>query len=504
MELRDVLKNIEIEATAGTAESGGTEILGITVNSNQVKQGSLFIAVHGNVADGHEYLDSAVRNGAAAVLVEKMPDDPQSLAVPVAKTKDSRIAASVAAANFHGNPSLGMKVVGVTGTNGKTTVSHMLEAAWKEMGLNTGLVGTIQNRYSAKTEAASLTTPDGVELAGILREMKKAEVACVALEVSSHALDLRRVDACHFDVAIFTNLTQDHLDYHGTIENYFAAKQRFFTEILEKSEKERIFSVVNADDPFADRIPTPSRGEKITFSLERKDATVFAEDFSIDAGGVRATLATPWGQVELISKLLGKHNLRNMMAATGTLLSLGSSPGATGRAVSGVTRVPGRLERVENELGIDVFVDYAHTPDALENVLGCLRPICRRGLITVVGCGGDRDPKKRPLMAAVGQKYSDALVITSDNPRTEDPEDIIEDMLRGTDRKSSTVQAVVDRQEAIRNAVEKARPGDMLLIAGKGHEDYQIIGTEKIHSDDREIVAKYMEEKSGKRLKIQP
>ena len=503
MELRNVLRNVEIDATAGTAESGGTEILGITVNSNGARQGSLFIAVRGTAADGHEYLDSAVRNGAAAVLVEKMPDHPHSLGVPVVKTKNSRIAASTAAANFHGDPSLGMKVVGVTGTNGKTTVSHMLEAAWKELGISTGLVGTIENRYAGKTEPASLTTPDGVELAGILREMKDARVACVALEVSSHALDLRRVDACHFDAAIFTNLTQDHLDYHGTIENYFAAKQRLFTEILERSEKEKVFSVVNADDPFADRIPAPSRGEKITFSLERKDATVFAEDFSIDAGGVRATLATPWGQVELFSKLMGKHNLRNMMAATGTLLSLGSPPGATGRVVSGVTSVPGRLERVENELGIDVFVDYAHTPDALENVLGCLRPICPRRLVTVVGCGGDRDPKKRPLMAAVGQKYSDALIITSDNPRTEDPEGIIEDMLRGTDRRSAAVQAVVDRREAIRRAVEKVRPGDMILIAGKGHEDYQIIGTEKIHFDDRETAARYLEERSGEHSEAQ-
>lgn len=497
MELRDILKDVEFETQAGSRDPGGTEILGVTDNSKEAAEGFLFIAVRGKTTDGHMYVDSAVRNGAAAVLAEEFPRGAADSEAAFVKTRDSRAAACVAASNFHGRPSLGMKVVGVTGTNGKTTVTHMLEAAWKAQGLGAGIIGTIENRYAGRSEPSSLTTPGALELARTLREMKDAGVTHAALEVSSHALDLKRADACHFDAAVFTNLTQDHLDYHLTIEDYFAAKRRLFEEILERSEKKEVFSVVNADDPFADRIQGPKKGSRISFSLERKDAEVFAEKFSLDAAGARATLATPWGKVEIDSSLMGEHNLRNMMAATGALLSLGSPPGAVGRALSGLARVPGRLDRVENSLGLNVFVDYAHTPDALENVLGCLRPLCRGSLVTVVGCGGDRDAGKRPLMATVGRRYSDRLIITSDNPRTEDPESIIADMLRGTRAGDPAVEVLSDRGEAIGRAVGTAEAGDMILIAGKGHEDYQIIGAERIRFDDGEVAARHLAARSG-------
>lgn len=500
MELRDVLKDLEVETRTGSRDPGDMEILGIADNSNEAGKGFLFIAVRGKTTDGHMYADAAVRNGASAVLAEEFPLKARDREAVFVKTRDSRAAACVAAANFHGRPSLGMKVVGVTGTNGKTTVTHMIEAAWEAQGLRAGMLGTIENRYAGRSEPSSLTTPGALDLARTLREMKDAGVTHVALEVSSHALDLKRTDACHFDAAVFTNLTQDHLDYHLTIEDYFGAKRRLFAEILERSEKKEVYAVVNADDPFADRIPAPGKGSRISFSLERKDATVFAEKFSLDASGIRATLATPWGKVELDSSLMGKHNLRNMMAATGALLSLGSPPGAVGRALSGLARVPGRLERVKNSLGLNVFVDYAHTPDALENVLGCLRPLCGGSLVTVVGCGGDRDAGKRPLMAAVGRKYSDRLIITSDNPRTEDPESIIADMLRGTRAGDPAVDVVSDREEAIGRAVGTAESGDMILIAGKGHEDYQVIGTEKIRFDDREAAARHLAARSGERI----
>ena len=495
MRLADVLKNAEIETLTGSQNPGDTEITGITLNSQNVEPGSLFIAIRGKVADGHTYAASAVKKGAAALLVEEIPEEIRSLGIPVAKTADSRTAASIVASNFHDHPSLSMKVVGVTGTNGKTTVSHMIEAGWKAEGINTGLLGTIENRYMGRAEAASLTTPDPVAFMSTLREMKDAGVRNVTLEVSSHALDLKRVDGCHFDAAVFTNLTQDHLDYHQTLEDYFRAKERFFSEILEKSEKKEVFSIINADDPFANRVSVPKRGQKITFSTKKKDSAVFAENFALDSGGIKATLATPWGKVELDSRLMGKHNLYNMMAATGTLLSLGSSPGTTERALSELTRIPGRLEKIENTPGIDVFVDYAHTPDALENVLECLKPFCAQRLITLVGCGGDRDRRKRPLMAAVGRRYSDMLIITSDNPRTEDPERIIADMTEGIEPRDPGVVVIVDREEAIKHAVNKAASGDTVLIAGKGHEDYQIIGTERIHFDDREIAEKHLEAK---------
>ena len=495
MKLADVLKNVEIETLTGSQNPGDKEITGITLNSQNVEPGSLFIAIRGKVADGHMYAASAAEKGAVALLVEEISEEIRGLGIPVAKTGDSRTAASIVASNFHDHPSLSMKVVGVTGTNGKTTVSHMIEAGWKAEGINTGLLGTIENRYMGRAEAASLTTPDPIAFMSMLREMKDAGVRNVMLEVSSHALDLKRVDGCNFDAAVFTNLTQDHLDYHQTLEDYFRAKERFFSEILEKSEKKEVFSIINADDPFANRISVPKRSQKITFSTKKKDSAVFTENFTLDSGGIKATLATPWGKVELDSKLMGKHNLYNMMAATGTLLSLGSSPKTTGRALSELAQIPGRLEKIENTSGIDVFVDYAHTPDALENVLECLKPFCAQRLFTLVGCGGDRDRKKRPLMAAVGRRYSDILIITSDNPRTEDPDRIIADMTEGIEPRDPGVVVIVDREEAIKYAVSKAGCGDTVLIAGKGHEDYQIIGTEKIHFDDREIAEKYLETK---------
>ena len=496
MRLADVLKNAGIETLTGSKNPGDTEIKGITLNSQNVEPGCLFIAIRGKVTDGHRYAAAAVKKGAAALLLEEVSEEIHGLGVPVAKTGDSRAAASIVASNFHDHPSRAMKVVGVTGTNGKTTVSHMIEAGWKTEGINTGLLGTIENRYMGKTEDASLTTPDPIAFMTILREMKDAGVTNVTLEVSSHALDLKRVDGCHFDAAIFTNLTQDHLDYHLTLEDYFRAKERFFSEILEKSEKKEVFSIINADDPFANRISVPKKSQKITFSTKKKDSVVFAENFMLDSGGIKATLASPWGKVELDSKLMGKYNLYNMMAAAGTLLSLGSSPGATGRALSELGRIPGRLERIESTSGIDVFVDYAHTPDALENVLECLKPFCSGKLITVVGCGGDRDRKKRPLMAAVGRRYSDMLIVTSDNPRTEDPEGIIADMTEGIEPQDPRVVTITDREEAIKHAVNTAGRADTVLIAGKGHEDYQIIGTEKIHFDDREIAEKHIKAKN--------
>ena len=500
MRLEDVLKNAGIETLTGSQNPGDTEITGITLNSQNVEPGSLFIAIRGKVTDGHKYAASAVKKGAAALLLEDISEEIPSLGVPVAKAEDSRAAASIVASNFHDHPSLAMKVVGVTGTNGKTTVSHMIEAGWKAEGINTGLLGTIENRYMGETEAASLTTPDPIAFMSMLREMKDAGVTNVTLEVSSHALDLKRVDGCHFDAAIFTNLTQDHLDYHQTLEDYFRAKERFFSEVLERSAKKEVFSIINADDPFADRISVPKKGQKITFSMKKKDSVVFAEHLTLDSGGIKAILATPWGKVELDSKLMGKHNLYNMMAATGTLLSLGSSPGTTGRALSELRRVPGRLEKIENALGIDVFVDYAHTPDALENVLECLKPFCAQKLITLVGCGGDRDRGKRPLMAAIGRRYSDMLIVTSDNPRTEDPDGIIADMTEGIEPQDPGTVVITDREEAIKHAVDAARRGDIILIAGKGHEDYQIIGTEKIHFDDREIAEKYLAARSRRGL----
>ncbi len=499
MKLRELLKNAGVKTVEGAENWRDTEITGITLSSLEVKPGFLFIAIKGNQKDGHSYAASSVSRGAAAVAVERISDDIRKLGVPVAITQDSRLAAAAVAANFYHNPSSEMKVVGITGTNGKTTVTHMVEAIWKLEKKNVGLLGTIENRYMGESIPSILTTLDQVKLMKTMSEMRDLGVTNLVLEVSSHALDLKRVDSCHFDVAVFTNLTQDHLDYHITIENYFRAKQRFFTEILEKSEKQSTYAVINADDPFADKIPAPKKGQRITFSTRKENCDIFAKKFALGSHGITATLATPWGEVEINSKLMGLYNLYNMMAATAAVLPLGSSPEIISQALSGLAQIPGRLEKIENNEGINIFVDYAHTPDALENVLKCLTPFCTQRLITVVGSGGERDRGKRPLMAATSREYSDLLILTSDNPRKEDPQSIIADMAKGVEATDPMVIAIIDRGQAIKYAVDEACAGDIVLIAGKGHEDYQIIGDEKICFSDRETVKKYLNKKSGAR-----
>jgi UDP-N-acetylmuramoyl-L-alanyl-D-glutamate--2,6-diaminopimelate ligase len=318
------------------------------------------------------------------------------------------------------------------------------------------------------------------------------------MEVSSHAIDRKRVQECHFDAALFTNLTQDHLDYHGSIENYYNAKKRLFTELLRASDKRDKFSIINIDDPYGTEIAKEAPGTVITFSLRDKSASVFAESFRVSEEGITARVHTPYGGIEIKSPLFGEHNLSNILAAVSGALSLGSSAGAVENAVAGFRTVPGRLERVENPLGFQILVDYAHTPDALKNVLLAVRPLTGGRVILVFGCGGDRDRTKRPNMGAIGSGLSDILIVTSDNPRTEQPEAIIDDIERGVLESGAPDKPyfrVSDRKEAIRKALGMAREKDTVLIAGKGHEDYQIIGTEKFPFDDRTAARDILKEK---------
>jgi UDP-N-acetylmuramoyl-L-alanyl-D-glutamate--2,6-diaminopimelate ligase len=309
------------------------------------------------------------------------------------------------------------------------------------------------------------------------------------MEVSSHALDRKRVFGCHFDAAVFTNLSQDHLDYHGTIENYFEAKKKLFSEVLRKSEKREKFSVINIDDPYGKEIAKEAVGEIISYSILNSEG-VYAEKTDITPEGIHTILNTPWGKVEINSKLFGKHNLYNILAAVSTALSLGAEIGIVERGISKVAGVPGRLNRVENPFGITILIDYAHTPDALRNVLTAVRPFTRRKLILLFGCGGDRDPIKRPIMGRIGRELSDILIVTSDNPRTENPDRIIDQIEKGVldaGSKEKLYFRIVDRYDAIRKAIEIAQEGDTVLLAGKGHESYQILGTEKIPFDDKEV-----------------
>lgn len=492
MKLRDILSGLKINKLVGSDE---IEIKGITTSSNEVNKGFMFIAIKGNKADGHNFINAALESGASSIVLEKMKLR-QSNSSTIVEVKDTRGALPVIASNFYENPSSKMKLVGITGTNGKTTISYLLEAIWKEEDLNSGVVGTIANKYMDKLFEATLTTPDPIELTRMLSDMYKSGVTNVAIEVSSHALDLKRVDGCEFDAAIFTNLTQDHLDYHGSFDNYFEAKKRLFTEVLKTSPKENKYSIINIDDPYGQKLFNSIYGIKLGYSLKNKNADIYPENFNLSDKGISTSIKTPRGRLILESKLLGEHNLYNLMAAAGTALMVGSSIESIEKALNNISHIPGRLESINNRLGINILVDYAHTPDALENVLLSLRPICKGKLITVIGCGGDRDKKKRPIMGEIAANNSDYLIITSDNPRTEDPVSIVEDIADGIkNRDMEKVKIIVDREKAISYAVNLAEADDTVIIAGKGHEDYQIIGENKFHFDDTEIAKKYLKEK---------
>lgn len=493
MKLREIIRGIKTKRFDGDDR---LEISGISIDSNEVKEGYLFAALKGEKTDGHRYIDSALGNGAVALLVEDAPENGYP-GIAVVRTGDSRESLARAAANFYGHPTKELTLAGVTGTNGKTTVTYLLESIWKEEGRSPGVIGTIEYRFGGRRVSAPMTTPESLDLMRMFREMRDASVDCVAMEVSSHAIDRRRVLECHFDAAVFTNLTQDHLDYHGTIENYFSAKKKLFTELLSWSGKRDKFSVVNIDDPFGREIAKDAPGEVVTYSLGDTGASVSAAGFRVSGEGITARLATPWGGVVISSSLFGEHNLSNILAAAATALSLGSSPASVEKAVSRFTAVPGRLERVENPLGFQILVDYAHTPDALKNVLLAVRPLTGGKVILVFGCGGDRDRTKRPKMGLIGRELSDVLIVTSDNPRTERPEGIIDEIERGVLESGAPDKPyfrITDRKEAIRKAVGMAVENDTVLIAGKGHEDYQIIGTTKYPFDDRTVALEILKE----------
>lgn len=493
MILREIIRGIDIIKFNGYDD---LEISGISFDSQNVHDSGLFVALRGEKTDGHKYIDSAVRNGAKALLVEEPPDKDYP-DVSVVVVEDSRISLAGVSANFYGHPSKELSLVGITGTNGKTTVTYLLESIWNEENKKSGVIGTIDYRFGGERIEAPMTTPESLDIMRMFREMRDSGVECAAMEVSSHAIDRKRVLDCHFDAAVFTNLTQDHLDYHGTIENYLDVKKKLFTKLLASSEKKNKFSIINLDDPAGVQIAKEAAGKVITYSLRDKKASVYVEDSRITDFGINARINTPYGNLEINSKLFGEHNLSNILAAVSAALPLGSSISAVEKAVSRFTSVPGRLERIDNPLGFQVLVDYAHTPDALKNVLLAVKPLTAGKVILVFGCGGDRDRTKRPKMGVIGMEHSDILIVTSDNPRTEPPEEIIDEIERGAlgvNADSKPYIRISDRKEAIRRAIGMAREKDTVLIAGKGHEDYQIIGKTKYPFDDRIIARETIRE----------
>ncbi|MBD2250484.1 UDP-N-acetylmuramoyl-L-alanyl-D-glutamate--2,6-diaminopimelate ligase [Nostoc parmelioides] len=484
------MKLRELLATVDSVENlppvlADAEVKGIKTNSHACGAGDLFIGMPGTRVDGGEFWPSAIASGAIAAIVspqavEKNP--PSDEAVVISSNNMTKACAAIAAA-FYGYPGQKLKLVGVTGTNGKTTTTHLIEFFLTKAQLSTALMGTLYTRWPGFEQTATHTTPFAVELQQQLAQAVNAGCEFGVMEVSSHALAQGRVLGCPFEVGVFSNLTQDHLDYHSDMEDYFAAKALLFSPDYLKGR-----AIINADDTYGQRLIKALSPEKVwSYSVNDSSADLWMSDLSYEPNGVTGTLHTPGGDVSFCSPLVGQYNLENLLAAVGAVLHLGLDLQLIANAIPEFPGVPGRMERVQinSEQDISVIVDYAHTPDSLENLLKAARPFIPGRMICVFGCGGDRDRTKRPKMGKIAAELADLAFVTSDNPRTEDPERILDDILAGI---PDTVQPTVigDRAIAIRTAILQAQPGDGVLLAGKGHEDYQILGTEKIHFDDRE------------------
>ncbi len=512
MQLSELLQAGEAEETEGNLDRA---VAGLAYDSRQVEKDFVFFAVPGARADGHAYIADALERGASAVVVER-PIAPSSRAAWI-RVPSVRRAMGAYAARFYDYPSRGLRVAGVTGTNGKTTVTYLLESIFRAAGASAGVIGTVNYRYRDSALPAPHTTPESIDLQGLLAEMGRAGVESVAMEVSSHALELERVRGIDFDTAIFTNLTRDHLDFHADMEHYFASKSRLFTDYLPASAKKKKSAVIHGGDPRGRELLQQVAALGLTAVSYGREAEwdVHPEGVESGLGGLSGQIRMGGRAVEFSSPLIGSINLENILAAAAAGFALGLDPSAIARGVGALKKVPGRLEKVENGRGVTVLVDYAHTPDALERALQLLKPLTKGRLVAVFGCGGDRDRGKRPLMGEAAARLADLAVLTSDNPRTEDPLGILEEVEAGvkkTGKKKSTTSGLEtrnpkletgvylvepDRRAAIRLALEIARPGDLVLLAGKGHEDYQILGARKIHFDDREVVREEMEKLSA-------
>jgi len=476
---------------------GDIEVRGITCDSRAVKRGYLFVAVKGSNQDGHRYLAHAVQKGAHALVVEDV--ERVFRGVTIVRLPDTRVVLFELAARFYNYPAKGMNLIGITGTNGKTTTSYLLESILKEAGRKVGVIGSISHRFNGKSHRASLTTPESTDLMEIITEMRDAGVTDIIVEVSSHSLDQGRTRGLDWSRALFTNFSRDHLDYHSTMEEYFKAKSLLFYSLGEDKDRDQA-AVINMDDPKGRVLEKIAKVSVVSYGLG-DNCLLRATDIETDAGGLSFRLVTPSGYVPVSSSLLGRINVYNILGAAATAFSINIDLKIIARGIKRLTYVPGRLQPVNNKRGLSLFVDYAHTPDALEKVLQTLRQLTKGKLITVFGCGGDRDRGKRPDMGRIAGTYSDLAIITSDNPRGEDPAEIADDIelgIKGSGLrrielcppgKERAYEIILNRRKAIHAAVNVAKKEDIVLIAGKGHENYQIIGDRKRHFDDVEEAA---------------
>ena len=473
-------------------------INGIYYDSRDVQPGSLFVAVGGYKSDGHCYINEAVKRGASTIVRDKdIAGNGINLKGEVTDifVTDSRKALALLATEFYHHPSRELGLIGVTGTNGKTTITYLLDSVLRCSGLSVGVVGTISYSYNNHVLPATTTTPESLDLQRMLRDMVNRNVNYCVLEVSSHSLELKRVVGCDFQTAIFTNLSQDHLDFHKSLDNYFEAKARLFKDYPVKT------AVINLDDPYGERLLKAVPGKVITYGIN-KSADISAEEIKCSPNGLSFTARTPLGQIDIQSPLPGRHNVYNVLAVIGAAICNGIDIACIKEGVKAVKGVLGRFERIEEGQNYTVAVDYAHTPDALKNLLRAAREITNKKVILIFGCGGDRDRLKRPLMGNAAARLADFTIITSDNPRSEESLKIIEEIEKGFSEaggKQESYIKVAERKEAIHKGLELAEEGDLVLIAGKGHETYQIIGNKKRDFDDREVARGFLRNRREER-----
>jgi len=474
--------------------SGDADVSAVTVDSRAVQPGGCFVAVVGPDADGHDYIGQAVEAGASAVVCQRPADLPPSVAL--VRVGDSASTAAHLAQAMAGWPARKLTLLGVTGTKGKTTVSYLTRHILQREGRSVGLIGTIRYEYPGASLPAPNTTPGSVALAELMGQMVQAGASHAVMEVSSHALDQRRTAGLDFAAAAFTNLTGDHLDYHGTMEAYLAAKRRLFEGLSPEAT-----AVLNDHEDASKAMASATGANVLSYGVDGVEADLHARITDADAAGTRFVMTRDGESVEVRTNLIGIYNVTNCLAAAGMCLSVGVALEGIAHALREAIHVPGRFQRVESSAPFEVIVDYAHTDDALDSVLRALRPLAAGRLIVVFGCGGDRDRTKRPRMAAAAARWADRIIVTQDNPRTEDPRRIVDDILAGFDAAGrAKLHIDNDRRAAIGEAIDMARPGDLVVLAGKGHENCQVIGSGKFHFDDAEVAAEMLRERCGAEL----
>jgi UDP-N-acetylmuramoyl-L-alanyl-D-glutamate--2,6-diaminopimelate ligase len=480
MKLQKLLKNLHLLIPF---KGEDLEITSIENDNRKVQNGSLFICIKGYTVDGHDFAEAAVKNGAAAILAER----PIALDVPVILVKDTTRAMAVLADTFYGQPTKKLHLIGITGTNGKTTTSHLIEKIMVDAGQRTGLIGTMYTKIAEETIETKNTTPESLTLQKTFQQMVDRGVETAVMEVSSHALDLGRVHGCDYDVAVFTNLTQDHLDYHKTMDEYKRAKSLLFAQLGNTfNHQHPKFAVLNADDQASEMYSRATAAHIVTYGIDMR-ADIQAKDIQMTSSGTRFNLIIETEIYPVQMQLIGKFSVYNVLASIAASLVSGIEINQIIKSIESVEGVSGRFELVNAGQDFTVIVDYAHTPDSLENVLKTIQHIAKKKVFVIVGCGGDRDRTKRPLMAQIACQWATDPILTSDNPRSEDPLAILKEMEAGV--KGEKYKIIPDRKEAINTAIQQASKDDVVLIAGKGHETYQIIGN-IVHDFDDRLVAR--------------